>query len=452
MAERHGIEPYGETPWRKALTGGSDDHSGLFAASAFTVAGGDGTAAGFVRAVGAGDCDHGGADGDARLLAHSIYAASFWRIREILRLDDQEDRKRALTLLRKGFGRIGRDVPVLEKTLRGVRSMAPGLYRDGDPRGPSWEDLLEREIGSLITDPDGINAVDAKELNRRFFVVAQRLADDVMSLHLMPLLDRGARLGLKRRLQSVYAVGMVAFLELPYYFAWSFQSRDRELQEQLRAYFLGERRHTYRDRVAVLCSQVCRDGRGSSGDLRPSTAAAPPGAAATGVPAGIRRHDIEVTLVTCSAGSEPAPEGAVDFRALAWRPSLNGCGPRWVVPPVVEVVDFLEEEGFTALHTDSTAGQGLLALAAARLLHLPLTGAVDPDGLKAPGGRGDVPGRLLRRYRIWFYGRLDEAYVPTRQAARALVAGGVDPGRITLLPATRHAPGPDAPDEQARPA
>ncbi len=233
MAERHGIEPYGETPWRKALTGGSDDHSGLFAASAFTVAGGDGTAAGFVRAVGAGDCDHGGADGDARLLAHSIYAASFWRIREILRLDDQEDRKRALTLLRKGFGRIGRDVPVLEKTLRGVRSMAPGLYRDGDPRGPSWEDLLEREIGSLITDPDGINAVDAKELNRRFFVVAQRLADDVMSLHLMPLLDRGARLGLKRRLQSVYAVGMVAFLELPYYFAWSFQSRDRELQEQL---------------------------------------------------------------------------------------------------------------------------------------------------------------------------------------------------------------------------
>ena len=257
MAERHGIEPYGETPWRKALTGGSDDHSGLFAASAYTVAGGDGTAAGFVRAVAAGDCDHGGADGDARLLAHSVYAASFWRIREILRLDDQDERQRALDLLRKGFGRIGRDVPVLEKTLRGVRSMAPGLYRDGDPRGPAWEDLLEREIGSLLADPDGINAVDAKELNRRLFAVAQRLADDVVSLHLRPLLDRDERLGLKRRLQSLYAVGMVAFLELPYYFAWSFQSRDRELQEQLRAYFLGERRHTQREKVAVLCSQAC---------------------------------------------------------------------------------------------------------------------------------------------------------------------------------------------------
>ena len=203
MAERQGIEPYGETPWRKSLTGGSDDHSGLFSASAFTVAGGDGSTAGFLAAVAAGDCDHGGADGDARLLAHSIYAASFWKIREILRLDEQEEQKRALGLLRKGFGRIGRDVPVLEKTVRGVRSIAPGLYRDDDPRGPAWEELLDREIGSLVADPDGINAVDAKELNRRLFVVAQRLADDVMSMHLRALLVRGARLGLKRRLQSV---------------------------------------------------------------------------------------------------------------------------------------------------------------------------------------------------------------------------------------------------------
>ncbi len=422
MAERQGIEPYGETPWRKSLTGGSDDHSGLFSASAFTVAGGDGSTAGFLAAVAAGDCDHGGADGDARLLAHSIYAASFWKIREILRLDEQEEQKRALALLRKGFGRIGRDVPVLEKTVRGVRSIAPGLYRDDDPRGPAWEELLDREIGSLVADPDGINAVDAKELNRRLFVVAQRLADDVMSMHLRALLVRGARLGLKRRLQSAYAVGMVAFLELPYYIAWSFQSRDRVLQDDLRAYFLGERRHTRRERVAVLCAAAPHEVHESAECAR-QVEAAPP------------RRDVDVALLTCSIDTETATPGAVDFRALAWRPSLNGEGPAWVVPPLVEVVDYLEEEGFTAIHTDSAAGQGLVALAAARLLHLPVTGAVDPDGLEAPRGPGDLAGRLRRRYRAWFYGKLDEAYVPTRAAARALVAAGVEPSRITVLPA-----------------
>lgn len=35
-AERHGITPLGPEPWRKTTTGGSDDHSGLYVASAFT--------------------------------------------------------------------------------------------------------------------------------------------------------------------------------------------------------------------------------------------------------------------------------------------------------------------------------------------------------------------------------------------------------------------------------
>ena len=71
-------------------------------------------------------------------------------------------------------------------------------------------------------------------------------------------------MGLKRRLQSLYAVGMVAFLEIPYYFAWSFQSRDRDLQEELRAYFLGERRHTRREKVAVLCGSPPRSPLGGA--------------------------------------------------------------------------------------------------------------------------------------------------------------------------------------------
>ena len=93
------------------------------------------------------------------------------------------------------------------------------------------------------------------------------------------------------------------------------------------------------------------------------------------------------------------------------------------------------------MHTDSTAAQGLVALVAARLLHLPVTGAVDPDGLEAPHGPGDIAGRLRRRYLAWFYGRLDEAYAPTRAAARALVAAGVEPERITVLPAAPEGPG-----------
>jgi hypothetical protein len=36
MADRHGLEPRDGEPWRKFLTAGSDDHSGLYIASAYT--------------------------------------------------------------------------------------------------------------------------------------------------------------------------------------------------------------------------------------------------------------------------------------------------------------------------------------------------------------------------------------------------------------------------------
>ena len=174
----------------------------------------------------------------------------------------------------------------------------------------------------------------------------------------------------------------------------------------------------------------CSGGHGRAG---PAPAAAGWAADGSVVLAPIHR-DIDVALITCSVDGETAPRGAVDFRALAWRPSRNGDGPGWVVPPLVEMIDYLEEESFSAVHTDSAAGQGLIALVAARLLHLPVTGAVDPRQLEAPPRLGDVAGRLRRRYLTWFYSRLDEAFVPDRAAARTLVAAGVEAEKITVLP------------------
>ena len=420
MAARQAIEPHGETPWRKALTGGSDDHSGLFVAGAHTVADADGTVGGFLAAVARGDCEPAGADGDARLLAHAIYAASFWHIRRILRLDEAAPRKRALKLLRKGFGRIGRDVPLLEKTVRGVRSIAPGLYREGDGRGPAWEALLEREIGTLISGPDGLNAVDARELNRRIFTVAQRLADDVVSLHLRPLMDPATRTGFKQRLRSAYAVFMVHFLELPYFISWSVQSRDRASQQQLRRHFLGG--GVAAPRIAVFTDAFAQvDGVSLSIRRLAQTAA---------------ERRVELEIITSTPEPTGPRDGALNFRATAWRPLSANPAYGFTVPPIVEILDYLEEHAFTAVHASTASGMGLLALLAAKLLHLPVTGTFHTD-LARYAERlcpGSVVQRNAWRYTMWFYGMLDQVLVPSRTTARELVARGLDPGRVRVLP------------------
>ena len=55
LAERHGIEPYGETPWKKALTAGSDDHSALGIARMHTRFSGPATVERLLQAIPAGE-------------------------------------------------------------------------------------------------------------------------------------------------------------------------------------------------------------------------------------------------------------------------------------------------------------------------------------------------------------------------------------------------------------
>ena len=421
MAERQGIEPYGDTPWRKALTGGSDDHSGLFTAGAYTMAGGDGTPSGFLASIARGESETGGEDGDSRLLAHNIYAASFWRLREMLRLDEPDPNARTVEVLRKGFGRIGRDVPLLEKAVRGVRGVAPGLYRHEDGRGPAWEDLLEREIGSLLREPGGIHAVGSRELNRRIYTVAAQLGGDVVSLHLERLADPRTRTSPRERLESGFAIGMVHFLELAYFIAYSFQTRDRADQEALRRHFLGAGGGTLK--VAVF-TDAPHEADGVSLSVRRLAETA-------------GRRGVDLEIITSSAAATGPCAGGTNFRASAVRPLELAPDRPLVVPPILDILDHVAEQDFTAIHLSTASGVGLVGLLAAKLLHLPVTGTVlsDLPGHAArlyPGSRAD---RYAWRYAAWFYSMLDEVFAPTREAARDLVAHGVDPRRVHVLPA-----------------
>ena len=429
MAERQGVAPYGATPWRKSLVGGSDDHSGLFVAGAHTVAGSGGGLQDFFAAVARGDCAPGGDDGDARLLAHSIYAASFWRVREILRLDDEAAGQRALGLLRKGFGRIGRDVPVLEKTVRGVRSMAPGLYRDGDRRGPEWEALLDELLGPLAV-PHGIAAVGAKELDERLFTVVSRLADDVLEQHLTTLLAPGP-LPFKQLLQSSFAVGMVHFLELPYFMAWHLQSRDRGVQAGLRQELVDGR-----GGAPGAAGKAAAPAAQPAGPLRLAvlTDAAPGGDGAAYDLAWAGRDAqaaVRVGILSLEPGAGRTPDRGGEIVAFRTLGELSAGGATLRIPPLLDVLDHLEESAAEALHVTGPGPMGLAGLAGARLLHLPVSGACGAAHAALVAGTGaSSTAAPLRRYLRWFYGRLDAVVVPSRAAARHLIAGGVDPARV----------------------
>lgn len=72
LYRRHRIEPACTDPWKKGLTGGSDDHAGVFIGTAWTRSPA-GDVIGFLESIKARETDYGGAHGNFRKMAFSFY-------------------------------------------------------------------------------------------------------------------------------------------------------------------------------------------------------------------------------------------------------------------------------------------------------------------------------------------------------------------------------------------
>ena len=77
LAERHGLEAYGEQPWQKTLVAGSDDHSSLNLGRRHTEVPGAEDLAGFMDGLRQGRCQAHGLGSSPRTLAHNLYGIAY---------------------------------------------------------------------------------------------------------------------------------------------------------------------------------------------------------------------------------------------------------------------------------------------------------------------------------------------------------------------------------------
>ena len=77
ISNKHNLIPYGDTPWKKAMVGGSDDHSGFFIARSYTVTPEGKTLKDFISSIRRHTTWAEGKDGDALTLAHNIYGIGY---------------------------------------------------------------------------------------------------------------------------------------------------------------------------------------------------------------------------------------------------------------------------------------------------------------------------------------------------------------------------------------
>lgn len=181
LADRHGIEPVGESPWNKGRVGGSDDHGGLFIANAHTVVTGGVTLHEFLHGVAQRRSRPAGEDGDPLVLAHSLYGITHTYYRRRFGSGSQGSMPFIKALLEKFFDFEGERASFLEKLKLFIRKTLPDSVQGGS--GDSFEGRLDREARRLLRDEEFLRVIDAETRNRKIFAVTSYLANRMIYLY-----------------------------------------------------------------------------------------------------------------------------------------------------------------------------------------------------------------------------------------------------------------------------
>jgi glycosyltransferase involved in cell wall biosynthesis len=426
LAAAHNLEPVGAIPWSKGKTGGSDDHSGLFLGTAHTVAQNATDLSQFLDQLCRGLTHSDGLTGTAQGFAHSLYTIAYQFYREQF-LGGGPGGDLLAPMLQEFF-----DPHVVSPTLaQRVRSWTRTVSRrtPKDHRAHwAFKEVTIDALPDIVRrgwTQDGL-LMDMRrhhKLNRETFLLASQLMNRLVFEFTRKGVKKFLGGSLFGSLQALSAMGPVLLGAAPYLFAFRQHHKDRTFLDGVRSRFAnGEvpapvppKRAWFTDTLGEVNGVA-------------ATLLAMSGAAA--------RQQADLTLVTSSAApiqvagklKDFPPIGTLAFSEYEFQPVA--------FPPVLNVVDYCEREGFQQIIISTTLTMGLTGLATARLLSLPAVGIYHTDIAQYVNyyTQDDQATDLARRFTRWFYSQMERVYVPSLAYIEELAGWGISRERLRLFP------------------
>src|SRR3984893_532738 len=238
-ANRHNLAPTHAEPWKKILVGGSDDHGGQFAASAFTETPAAGSAENFLERVRNGECTAHGHGGTPLVLSHGFYNTVACFIQDRF----NEKLGPGAALLEKMFsrfmeGRAPTEFTLKEKMEFVVQGVLSGKIFDFvKPANVSlWKELsgyfARPEVkAKLAAQLEGVN-----EPERRTFLMANMVAEQLTFRFFQKFVQQIASGNMVESMQALGAIVPILVVLTPYIYGFHSQAPSRKW---LRAIFFG---------------------------------------------------------------------------------------------------------------------------------------------------------------------------------------------------------------------
>ncbi|MDN3513670.1 MAG: glycosyltransferase [Candidatus Brocadia sp.] len=420
LSDKHNITPYGGTPWKKAVVGGSDDHSGFFIARSYTASPEGRTLKDFISSVRECKTWAAGKDGDPLTLAHNIYGIGYRFYRE--RIDSGKNNSMPFvnSLLSRFFKIKPEKISLGEKIKLFIRKNMPATRNNY--HGKTFEEILDREAERLINDRELLGRFNAEDRNRSIFAVISHLANRMVYIYANQLMKLSFSNGIFQTVQSLGTLGIIHFLTSPYYVTHYYQHRSKRLMKELKESFLLPDSDNHVGKIAIFTDTVNE---------------------INGVAVAIKRlretaknRGIDLTVITCSNEETSFKDGIKNFKsvgdfALPEYPEL-----KLHFPPILDVIDYVEREGFTRIQASTPGTLGLLAISIAKLMDIPISATYYTD----------IPQYVMSltndvflentawNYMVWFYNQMENILVPSKSTQDQIIEKGLPPEKIRLLP------------------
>ena len=430
LAAKHGFLPGFPEPWRKNFIAGSDDHSSLTLASAFTEVPNADTFEDFWAAIEENQGRIACRASSPEMFARNVYGITYQFYQSKFDLDRFRNKDVLLQFLDRMLrSRLEVAEPFLARVHQAIARRRP---RRAPAANAPLLNLARFEAEKLIrSDPqlmgfiyDG-NAHGA-DLDQKWFEFVNQVANRV-AVHLGGhVLDRVLGARLFDLFHSAGSAGALYALLAPYFASFSlFRHQEAAAREMLRHFDeAGGHSESVAGRVRVAhFTDTFYEVNGVARTLQQQLATA-------------QALGKDYTIVTCPPDRKPCQRGVKQFQPIGSYDLPEYPELKLPCPPFLQMLEYCFEEGVTHIHVATPGPIGLAALAVARILKLPITGTYHTDipGYAKVFTEDAYIEDLAWRFMLWFYDQLDAVYVPSHATAAELTARGFHTERLRVYP------------------
>lgn len=435
LAVKHGLTPVGGAPWQKRFYGGSDDHSSINIARAYTEISGVDSLSSFLRAPHQAALRVVSEPATPKTMAHNLYGIAFQYYRSKFALSRFSDKDPLIRFLDRSLRSDADATAGFFSKLYLIwneRRQRRRHWREKQPVSDSLVSLLRHETRRLLQDApqllpeeDG-SQEDFQEREEKWFAFVNQAANRVMVHFANHLMDHISGANVFNIFHTIGSAGGLYTLLSPYFVAFSLYNKDKVLTEAIHRRLIPRSKtgpvQTEQIKVAHF-TDTFYEVNGVAMTLQQQVRSAQANAKA-------------LTIFTCYPDKNEEADGIRNFEPIGVYELPEYPDQKVFYPPFLEMLSYCYEGGFTHIHVATPGPIGLAALAIAKILKLPLSGTYHtaiPQYAQTLTGDEVIAG-LAWKYMIWFYDQMDCIHAPSESTKTELEERGLPKEKICIYP------------------